>query len=348
LNLFPKVTVNYPSESKGQLYIPMVNWILCFGCIGIVLIFQSSTAMEAAYGLAITVTMLMTTVLLIYYLLLKHVATGWRILLLAVYLPIEGAFLVANLEKFPHGGYVTLIVASFIIAVMFVFKLAHEIKARLSTTVKLSDYLPLLKKLSLDTNEVKYATHLVYLTSARSDNEVERNVLLSILQNQPKRADYYWFVHVEVDDEPYTMSCKVKKMEADDVIRVKFKLGFRVQQKIGMFMRIITEKMLLTGDIRGINHEYHLIEHDHAGDFRFVIVEEVVSYNNPLSFFEKNIMQAYTTIKSWTGNPKKWFGLDHSLVDVEKIPVVFAATDLKMPLEIKVCSISPEEGEKTI
>lgn len=326
LGMFPKIQVNYPSNVKGQLYIPMINTALWIGCIWVVWFFQESSNMEAAYGLAITITMLMTTILLLHFLWLKRFKLWFRIVLSIIYFAVEGAFLVANLEKFPHGGYVTIFIAAGIALLMYVVLRAHQIRARLVEYVRINDYKEQLRSLSEDQNENRYCTHLVYMSTARNDNEVERNVMYSILQNQPKRADYYWFVHIDVTDEPHTKDYMVKVMEKDDVIRVRFRLGFRVQQKISLYMRLIAEEMVARGELK-VNHPYHVLNKEQiAGDFRYIILEEELSYENELPLLEKFILNAYTTIKSYTASPERWFGLDTGLVTTEKVPLLISPT----------------------
>ncbi|MBJ7429450.1 MAG: KUP/HAK/KT family potassium transporter, partial [Bacteroidia bacterium] len=209
LNVWPKVALKYPSEMKGQLYVPSANLILWAGCIGIVLYFKEAGAMEAAYGLAITIAMLMTTLLLVNY--LSHIKINkWLIaLLLLIYVAIEGSFLAANLLKFTHGGWVSLVISSVFIFVMWIWYKGRKIKNRLTEFVQLKSYIPILEQLSKDESVSKFATHLVYLTSADLQNEIESKIMYSILQKQPKRADIYWFVHIHVDDQPYTMQYKV-------------------------------------------------------------------------------------------------------------------------------------------
>ena len=331
LNLFPKVEVDYPSNIKGQLYVPMVNTSLWIGCIGIVLYFRESSAMEAAYGLAITTTMLMTTLLLFVYLKVKRFNPIFVGLFLIVYLIIEGAFLVANMEKFQHGGYVTIIIAGVVLFIMYVRHHATNIKRRLTDFVKIKDYLPQLIPLSNDTTLPKYATNLVFLSSAQNDDEIEQKIMYSVLQKLPKRADIYWFIHIDTTDEPHTMEYKTTVFAKNDVIKVRFRLGFRVEQKISMFLRLVIQEMVKNKEI-DIESRYHsLKEQNIVGDFRFVILEEVLSSDNELPFGEQFIMNADITIKHFTASPEKWFGLDTSLVIIEKVPLIIRpAKDIKL------------------
>lgn len=322
LNLYPKVKVVFPTDFKGQLYIPSLNFLLWAGCCGIVLYFQESEKMEAAYGLAITLTMIMTTILMTYYLRLKRTPLPIIITFFIVYLGIEVGFLVANLFKFMHGGYVTVLVASVIAFIMWVWQHSSKVKGNLTEYVKLPDYLDQLKALSHDETLPKYATNLVFLSKARLDDQVENGIIYSILNKQPKRADVYWFVFIEVTDEPYTMEYKVNVLASEDVIRVHFRLGFRVPQRISAYLRQVIEEMVKNKEVN-IQSRYHsLREQNIAGDFRFVVLEEVLSTENDLPFWDQVALSIHFGLKQVTGGPITWFGLDTSLVEVEKVPII--------------------------
>ncbi len=322
LNFWPKVRLHYPSDQKGQLYVPSMNILLWIGCIGVVLYFKKSSNMEAAYGLAITLTMLMTTTLMAYYLHIKKFDMWWIILFLLLYVSLEGAFLIANLDKFMHGGYVSIFIAGLILTVMFIWHRANIIKMRLTEYVKVSDYIEPLKELSQDMSIPKYATHLVFMSNAARSSEIESKIIYSIFQKRPKRADIYWFVHVDTVDDPYTMEYKVNVIETDDVIKVNFKLGFRVEQKINLYFRKVVEEMVKKGEVDITSRYESLNKQNVIGDFRFVVLEKFLSYDNELPLFEGLIMKAYFFIKSFTPSEDKWFGLDTSAVKLEKVPLV--------------------------
>jgi KUP system potassium uptake protein len=322
LHLVPKMTVKFPSNFKGQIYIPIVNFVLWAGCVMVVLYFKESAKMEAAYGLAITVAMLMTTILLAYYLRMRRVNRFIIALIILIFIIVEGAFLAANLLKFMHGGYVTLIMAFIAIALMYVCFRAAIIKKRLIEFVKVNSYKDKLISLSKDTSLPKFATHLVYLSKAHKDDEVEQTILYSILQKRPKRADFYWFVNVDVTDEPYTMEYTANVIAKDDIIRVRFKLGFRVQQRISYFLRLVIEEMVQKREIRLDPHYHAFNDPNYIGDFRFVIIEEELSVENELPFADQFVMNTYMGIKGLTGSPEKWFGLDESVVTEELVPLV--------------------------
>jgi KUP system potassium uptake protein len=324
LNVWPKVRIKYPSDAKGQLYVPSVNWILWAGCIAIVLYFKESSRMEAAYGLAIVTTMMMTTILLSSY--LRKIRTPKAIVLLItiVYLSIESCFLIANIVKIPHGGWMTLLVSLIFITVMWVWFKGRKIKNRLTEFVKLRDYIPILQQLSNDTSIPKYATHLVYLTSADNTMEVENKVVYSILQKQPKRADIYWFVHIHVDDQPYTMEYKVDHIASHDVIKIDFRLGFRVEQKINFYFRKVVEELMKNHEVDVTSRYASLSKLNITGDFRFVVLKRHLSYENELSVYESLIMDAYSVLDSLSLGEEKAFGLDTSSVTVEKVPMIIA------------------------
>ena len=324
LNFWPKVRIRYPTNLRGQLYIPSVNWLLWLGCLLIVWKFRESSNMEAAYGLAIILTMLMTTTLLVYYLRLKRYPTIFIILLFMVYVFIEGAFLVANLSKFEHGGWVTLSIASILIIIMLAWYQARKIRNRYVEFVKLADYAGTIAELSKDMSIPKYATHLVYLTSADMQDEIESKIIYSILQKQPKRADIYWFVHVDVVDEPYRMEYKVNEIIHDDVIRIDFRLGFRVAPRINLMFRKVVQDMVKNKEVDITSRYESLNKQNVIGDFRFVVIEKILSYENELPFYEKLILDFYSLMKHLSLSEEKAFGLDTSSVTVETVPMVIA------------------------
>lgn len=342
LNFWPKIKINFPSDQKGQIYIPSVNIMLYIGCIGVITYFSRvademtikeghkvlvSTAMEAAYGLAIVLTMLMNTFLFSYYLYAKKSRFAWVVIYFCVFFFIECCFLIANLQKFMHGGWVSMLIAVVMIAIMYIWLSASKIKARLTEYEKLSKYTDSLKELSSDITVPKYATHLVFLSNAGRASEIENKIIYSIFQKRPKRADVYWFVHIDTVDDPYTMEYKVMTVADDDVYKVNFRLGFRVPNKINLYFRKVLEDMVKNGEVDIRSRYESLNRHNVIGDFRFVVLEKFLSYDNQLSFFENLIMKAYFFIKGFTPSEDKWFGLDSSAVKVEKVPLVIRPTE---------------------
>lgn len=322
LNFWPKVKVVYPTDLRGQLYIPSINWLLFAGCVAVVLYFEESSKMEAAYGLAIVTTFLMTTILLTNYLLLYKYPKVLAFALLPVYLSIESAFMAANLAKFSHGGWVTFMIASVLILVMIVLYYSRKIRNRLVEFVGVREYMPLLDTLSGDTTIPKYSTHLVYLTSANHSTEIEEKVIYSILYKQPKRADIYWFVHVDVLDEPYTLEYKVTELMNDRLIRVDFRIGFRVDPRINLMFRQVVEDLVKNKEVDIISRYPSLGKRQMVGDFRFVVMEKFLSLDNELPWIQKIIMDIYFFIKKFSLSDEKAFGLDTSTVTIEKVPLI--------------------------
>ena len=322
LNFWPKVRVVYPTDLRGQLYVPSVNWMLLLGCIGITLFFRESSGMEAAYGLAIIITMISTTLLLAYYLYLRRVSYVFIFSVLCLFLTVELSFLIANLDKFPHGGWLTLLIAIGLVTMMWGWYAARKIRNRFVEFVKLKDYLNLLRDLSHDFSIPKNATHLVYLTSANMRDEIEAKVIYSILQKQPKRADMYWFVHVDVMDEPYTMDYKVTELIRGNIIRIDFRLGFRVEPRINLMFRKVVEDMVRNFEVDITSRYESLGRKNLIGDFRFVVMEKFLSYENELPFYEKIILDLYFFFKKISLSEERAFGLDTSSVTIEKVPLI--------------------------
>lgn len=324
LNLWPKMKINYPTEEKGQLYIPGINFVLFLGCLGVILFFQKSSNMEAAYGLAITLCMLSTSTLFFNYLISRRIRPFWSIIYLCVYLFIEFGFLIANLEKFPHGGYVTLIVSGILFSVMYTWYKSRRIKNRYVEFVRLQQYVPLISELSEDNSIPKYATHLVYMTSANNPKEIEHKIIYSILNKKPKRADIYWFVHVDVLDDPYTCEYSVDHIQKDHVIRVEFRVGFRVPQRINLMFRKVVQDLVTNKEVN-ITSRYESLERNNvAGDFQFIVMEKYLSQDNDLPVLEHLIMMFYFWLKEVSLSEERGFGLDISNVTVEKYPLIIA------------------------
>jgi len=334
LNLWPKFKISYPTEARGQLYIPAINWMLFVGCIWIVQHFEKSSNMEAAYGLAITMCMIATSILFANFLVLRRKNPAFIYVYLVIYLTIELAFLLANVEKFPHGGYVTLVIGGGLFFVMYNWFKARKIKNRYVEFVRLDNYISKLNELSNDESVTKYATHLVYLTSADNPREIEHKVMYSILYNKPKRADIYWLVHVDTLDEPYTCEYVVEHIVPNDIIRVDFRLGFRVQPRINLLFKKVVEDLLAAKEV-DLKSRYRSLENSNMiGDFSFVVMEKFLSQDNELPAWEQLMMKLHFLIKHYSLSEEKGFGLDTSNVVVEKFPLVVAPVS-----KLKLCRV---------
>lgn len=322
LNFWPKVSIKFPTELKGQIYIPSINWLLFWGCVFIVLHFKESGNMEAAYGLAIVLCMIMTTTLLGYYMVMKRYNKLLILATITVYFTIEFAFLIANMSKFGHGGYVSLIIAGLLAATMGIWHTAKRIRSEYTEFTKIGNYKTVLAELSNDNSIPKYATHLVYMTNAHLGDEIESKIIYSILQKRPKRADIYWFLHVNVVDEPYRMDYRVREIMKDDVIRIDFYLGFRVQPRINLMFKQVVRDMVKKGEVDITSRYESLNRNNVIGDFKFVIIEKFMSYDNELPWYERVILDAYFFLKKISLTEGRAFGLDSSSVKVEQYPII--------------------------
>lgn len=324
LNLWPKLSVKHPSVLKGQLYIPSVNWIMMLGCVAVIWYFKVSTNMQNAYGLAIALTMLMTTTLLNFYMHMKRYNPYFIYFIITLFLVVEVAFLAASLSKFLNGGWITIMIALILISIMTIYHLAKKIRKRYVEMVRLSDHVQKLLDLSHDESLTKYATHLVYMTSANNPEEIESKIIYSILQKRPKKADTYWFIHVDVMDEPYRMDYKVKHISGHEIIRVDFRLGFRIAPKVNLLFRKVVEDLVKSGEVDITSRYQSLNKNNVIGDFKFVVLEKFLSYDNDLPTIEKLILNIYFFMKYFSLSEAKAFGLDSSSVKIEKFPMVIA------------------------
>lgn len=322
LNLWPKMKIVFPTVERGQTFIPGINLLLFLGCVFIVWKFERSANMDAAYGLAITACMIMTSCLFAYYMFTRRVSIIAIAAYLAVFLTIETSFLIANIVKFWHGGYVTIFIGSALFATMFIWSKARRIKNRYVEFVRLEDYTSIVQELSNDRAIPKYSTHLVYLTSANNPKEIEHKIIFSILYRKPKRADIYWFVHVDVLDEPYTMEYVVQTIIPNEIIRIEFRLGFRVDHRVQMMFRKVVEDMVRNKEVNVVSRYESLSRNNVMGDFRFIVMEKFLSRDNDLPLLERMIMRGYFILKRFSLSEERGFGLDSSDVTVEKYPII--------------------------
>ncbi|MDF2801492.1 MAG: potassium transporter [Anaerocolumna sp.] len=327
LNLFPRLHTLYPSSLKGQLYVPAVNRILCFVCIGIVLYFRSSEKMESAYGLAITVTMLMTTILLFNYMLKKKTPIVLATIMLVFFMSFEISFFLSNIIKFFHGGFVAVIIAFTILFVMYIWDRSHIIKMRFREVVPIENYIKQLDQLRHDPDIPKYASNLVCLTNCPNTKEIERKVMYFLLDKRPKKADVYWFVNVYVTDEPYQADYVVEKYKTSFIVNVQINLGFRVEQNLNIFLRQISTELVNNKEIEKQINNYSILPNRKLGDFRFVFIEEVLSHESSLSAWDSLLLRTKFFIQKFTVSPSNWFGLDTSDVYIEKVPMILGQSN---------------------
>jgi KUP system potassium uptake protein len=322
LNFWPKVRVSYPTTRKGQMYISSINWFLFAACVAVILMFKTSSNMEAAYGLAITITMLSTTLLMVFY-LMKIKRKSWMILIfMIVYFTIEGSFLAANLAKFIHGGWFTILLAGLIAFVMYAWQRGRRIKNQFTRFVKIDDYVQTIKDISNDTTIQKYATNLVYITHADYATDIETKILYSICNKKPKRADTYWLLHVHITDEPHTMEYSVDKLIPGVLMRVEFRLGFKVQPRINLFFKHVLEELVAGKEINLESGYPSLRKHHIPADFHYIIIRRIQNYDFDFPAFEQFVMDTYRWLTKMSTSDIRAYGLDTSNVIEEKVPFV--------------------------
>lgn len=329
LKFLPIMNINYPTTEQGQIYIPSVNKMLCVATIAIVFFFQTSEHMEAAYGLSITVTMLMTTLLLFEYLGKKKRPFILRLCFLLIFGFIETMFLISSLTKFLHGGYVTVLIAGFIGVIMFIWYFGNKVRDQHEETnayVRLDEYTDMLTDLSHDDDYPTYATNLVYMAKVKYNKFIKREILYSILDKRPKRARAYWFVTVNVTNEPFTAKYAVNTYGTKNVINVQLYLGFKKQTSVNVYLRQIVHDLIADGTIEAQPQEYTTSPGREVGDFSFVIVNDVVSPLTKLQGYEKWIVQARVWLQNLSSNPATWFGLEYADTVVERVPLILGKT----------------------
>ena len=323
LNFWSRQRIIYPTDFRGQLYIPQVNWLLMAGCIFIVLYFRESKYMEAAYGLAVTLTMLMTTFLIAVYMRSKRFPMVAVVGLTGLFLTVEISFFIANLEKFPEGGYVSIIVGFILFAIMWLWFRGRQLRRSLTTMENTEPFFETLAELSNDTTLPQYATHLVYLTASDSPKKLEQETIRSIIEKTPKRADVYWFVHVKTDNHPFTMKYKVDILAKEDVYFLTFTLGFRIEPRINYFFELALQDLERSKEVNITSRHPALEKYNIDGDIRFVLHSSFLSYENDLPFKQNFVMRSYYFLRRWFSiREDVAYGLDASNVVIENTPIV--------------------------
>ncbi len=329
LNVWPRIKVLYPTSVKGQVYIPFVNWLLWIACSFVVIYFAKSSNMEAAYGLSITITMIMTTLLLSVYLHKRKLNVFIRFLVLGLFLTIEGTFLYANLHKFVDGGWLTIMLAFFFFIVMYGWYFGRKIKNKFITFTSLKKETEVIYELSMDYNVPKIATNLVYITKANKLDQIESKIMFSIFNKHPKRANTYWFLHIDSLDTPDTFEYTVHHIVPGVVIKVEFHLGFKVERRINVYFKQVLEDLEKTHEISMVSHYKSLKRHSIPADFLFVNLDRVLVNDYKLPPLKRFTMGLHNFIRRMGINDVKAFGLDTSNVIEEKIPIVIAREEKK-------------------
>jgi KUP system potassium uptake protein len=321
LKLWPASKVRYPTVSLGQMYIPSINWILMVGSIVVVLMFKESSAMEGAYGLAITVNMLMTTALLVFYFSTAKKSTYRTVGLGLLFFSLEGMFLVSNLDKFKHGGWFTFLIAFLFFTMMYILKRARELRTRHTKFVDLRHYETMIKDLQEDTSIPKDATNLVYLAVADSRRHIDSNIIYSIFKKRPKRADVYWFVHIDTVDSPFTSKYTVDTIISKRCFFIRLKLGFKVPHRVNIMFGQIVHDLADSGEIDAISPYPSLHKYSMMSDFKFVLINSWASADSEISTFEGLIITGYRLLKKISLSTQELYGLEAASVETEKAPI---------------------------
>ena len=321
LDLMPHLKVEYPSDTKGQIYIGTVNFVLWAGCTLVVLYFRTSARMEAAYGLAITVTMLMTTLLLSVYI---GRIWGKRILaltMLFVFGAIESVFFVSSLSKFMIGGYITVMIALVILFIMIIWHHGTELENRHSVRLSIENYIDNLNALRMDESIPRIADNIVYIENS-AEGGMDRDILYSILDKDPKRACAYWFISVNVMDDPDTMSYEVETYGTDYIFRVRLNLGYKVEQCVNVYIRQIIRDLLSSGEMPPQERKFSIYGKSDVGSFKFCVLKKSVPSTRDLSAFDAFVLNAKYAIRTLAGSKARWYGLDTSSQIVERVPLI--------------------------
>jgi KUP system potassium uptake protein len=323
LNFWPRVTVKQPSDLKGQIYIPSVNTILWFGCILMVLYFQNSAHMEAAYGFSITIAMMMTTILLSYFLLYKLKWSKWLVLgFLCIFIITESSFFIANVAKIKQR-WMFLFFELFIFLTMYIWYYARKINNRFVKFADIGKYIAKLKELSVDDAIPKFSTHLIYLSKANNRSQVEEKIIRSIFSKKPKRADVYWFLHINRTEDPYTLSYDVSELADDKVIKVNINVGFRIQPKTEIYFKRIVQHLVANKELKLHIRPDGSTPYNSEPDFKFVVIEKFISIENEFTLKEGLLLNTYFFLKNLGQRDEKAFGLEKSDVVVEEYPLVY-------------------------
>lgn len=324
LDFWPHLKIKYPSTEKGQLYIPAVNWVLLAGCLLTVALFRNSAHMEAAYGLAITVTMLMTTILLTFYLRHRGVSRWLCGLFLAFFITLEGVFFIANMFKFTHGGWFTLLIAGMVGFVMIVWRNSTRIRNSYIDFRPVKTMAPVISAIKADSEIPKFASNVIYFSRSADSSQLESKLLHSIINRQPKRADHYWVMHIEHLDEPEALEYAVETVVPDTLFFVTLRLGFRVEPKVSVYLRQIVEDMVAAGELDLIS-TYPSLRREHIpGDFRFIILNRIFSLASTCSRGEAFLLRLHDTLRRLGTSDREAMGLDTSGVTLETVPLIIS------------------------
>lgn len=348
LKFWPRQKIKYPTDVKGQLYIPFVNMSLFILCVIVILFFQSSERMEAAYGLSITITMLMTTFLLSAYLTIRRVNRWLTLLFLIVFVGLESIFFVANMAKFMNGGWVTMLLASVMIAIMYVWYNATTIRNSQIQIRDVRESFSIISDIKNDESIPKYATNIVYLTKLGGKYDIEQKILYSIINKHPMRADHYFLLHIDYQDSPSTLEYDVTTLVPDTLYRINLRLGFRIHPLVNRYFRQIIEDMVAKDGFSLASSYPSLAKHNVMGNFVFVLINRIYSTFASFSFKERLIMDAYEWIDHLKLSMTRSLGLNTSNVLIENVPLTLKSHAKKVGNSIPRVERIEENGGSSI
>ena len=340
LNFWPRMRIKHPTNVKGQLYIPIINLAMYIGVVIIVMLFRDSSHMEAAYGLAITITMLMTTLLLGFYLRTKGVARIFTLLFIVAYCTIESIFLVANLSKFLAGGWCTLLIGGILFLTMYVWVRAIKIRHHYISTKPLEDYYQIISDIKADNSIPKYASNLVYVNHANKEGAVDDKLLYSIINKQPKRADHYWLINLEFVDTPDSLEYSCETLVPETLYSVTIHIGFRIEPRVSLYLRQVVEDLVANGKVNLTSTYPSLRKNGIPGDFRFIIIHRVYYPESSDNRHQNLLMGIYALISKIGIDEPKALGLDTSMVVVERVPLIIDHRTSSIKRITQVSSIS--------
>ena len=322
LHFWPRMRIKHPTQVKGQLYIPVINLAMYIGVVLIILLFRDSSHMEAAYGLAITITMLMTTLLLGSYLHTKGVSRLIMILFIGAYCTIEGIFLAANLSKFLVGGWCTMLIGGILFLMMYVWIRAIKIRNHYISSKPLDDYYQIISDIKADMSIPKYASNLVYINHASKEGTVDDKLVYSIINKQPKRADHYWLINMDFVDTPDTLEYDCKVLIPNTLYNITMHIGFRIEPRVSLYLRQVVEDLVANKKVDLTSNYPSLRKNGISGDFRFIIIHRVYYPENSVNRQQNLLMNFYALISKIGIDEPKALGLDTSMVMVERVPLI--------------------------
>ena len=343
LHFWPRMRIKHPTHVKGQLYIPMINLAMYIGVVLIILLFRDSSHMEAAYGLAITITMLMTTLLLGFYLHTKGVARIFILLFVGAYCVIEGIFLAANLSKFLAGGWCTMLIGGVLFLMMYVWVRAIKIRVHYISTKPLDDYYQIISDIKADESIPKYASNLVYVNHADKEGSVDDKLLYSIINKQPKRADHYWLINLEFVDTPDTLEYRCETLIPDTLYSVTMHIGFRIEPRVSLYLRQVVEDLVASRKVDITSTYTSLRKNNISGDFRFIIIHRVYYPESSDNRQQNLLMSIYALISKIGIDEPKALGLDTSMVVVERVPLIINHRNRNLRRITKIVEEEKEE-----